>query len=125
VDDWQITKEVRSESLSSFAKIESLTIWVVHCFRLSSPEAPTEEPKVSSENFLELKCNISGTTNYMMQGLSEGMVQEIEKRSETLGRDAVYKEETKIDRLPSCVSRLLSILLSSFITDLFGNFIAT
>ncbi|GAA5844735.1 hypothetical protein JCM3766R1_005261 [Sporobolomyces carnicolor] len=69
--------------------------------KLSSPEAPTEEPKVSSENFLELKCNISGTTNYMMQGLTEGMTQELEKRSESLGRDAVYKEETKIDRLPS------------------------
>ncbi|GAA5995023.1 hypothetical protein JCM5350_005877 [Sporobolomyces pararoseus] len=69
--------------------------------KLSSPEAPTEEPKISNENFLELKCNISGTTNYMMQGLTEGMSQEIEKRSESLGRDAIYKEETKIDRLPS------------------------
>ncbi|GAA6018668.1 hypothetical protein JCM11491_001253 [Sporobolomyces phaffii] len=69
--------------------------------KLSSPEAPAEEPKVSSETFLELKCNISGTTNYMMQGLTEGMSQELEKRSQTLGRDAVYKEETKIDRLPS------------------------
>ncbi|GAA5878193.1 hypothetical protein JCM16303_002879 [Sporobolomyces ruberrimus] len=69
--------------------------------KLSSPEAPSEEAKISSENFLELKCNIGGSTNYMMQGLTEGMSQEIEKRSETLGRDAIYKEETKIDRLPS------------------------
>ncbi|GAA5846356.1 hypothetical protein JCM5353_005260 [Sporobolomyces roseus] len=69
--------------------------------KLSSTEAPTEEAKVTSENFLELKCNISGTTNYMMQGLTEGMAQDVEKRSETLGRDAVYQEESKIDRLPS------------------------
>jgi len=62
---------------------------------------------VSSENFLELKCNISGTTNYMMQGLTEGMTQDLEKRSETLGRDAVYQEESKIDRLPSYVVHLV------------------
>jgi ubiquitin carboxyl-terminal hydrolase 14 len=124
VDDWQITKEVRSESPSSSAKIDILISWFLDRIRLSSPEAPTEESKVSSENFLELKCNISGTTNYMMQGLSEGMVQEIEKRSESLGRDAVYKEETKIDRLPSCVIRPLSIQLSSFVTDLFDDSIA-
>jgi len=84
--------------------------------RLSSTEAPTEEAKLTSENFLELKCNISGTTNYMMQGLTEGMVQDVEKRSETLGRDAVYQEESKIDRLPSYVLSL------SFFTSLSLSF---
>lgn len=39
--------------------------------RLKSAEAPEEEPTVSKEQFLEVKCNISGTTNYMMQGISE------------------------------------------------------
>lgn len=39
--------------------------------RLKSAEAPEEQPTVSKEQFLEVKCNISGTTNYMMQGISE------------------------------------------------------
>ncbi|GAA5823790.1 hypothetical protein JCM10212_001139, partial [Sporobolomyces blumeae] len=69
--------------------------------KLSSPEAPTEPTRTSTEPFLELKCNISSSTNYMMQGLLEGMTQDVEKRSESLGRDAVYKEETRIARMPS------------------------
>ena len=38
---------------------------------LKSTEAPDEEPTVSKEKFLELKCNISMSTNYMMQGIAE------------------------------------------------------
>ncbi|BGP03291.1 Ubiquitin carboxyl-terminal hydrolase 6 [Rhodotorula toruloides] len=68
---------------------------------LKSAEAPEEEPTVSKEQFLEVKCNISGTTNYMMQGISESMEQDIEKNSPSLGRQAVYHETTRISRLPS------------------------
>ncbi|GAA5945898.1 hypothetical protein JCM3775_003340 [Rhodotorula graminis] len=68
---------------------------------LKSAEAPDEEPTVSKEAFLELKCNISSQTNYMMQGLSESMEQDLEKTSPSLGRQAVYHEQTRISRLPS------------------------
>lgn len=40
-------------------------------YRLKSAEAPDEEATTSKEQFLELKANISMTTNYMMQGISE------------------------------------------------------
>ncbi|BGP43280.1 deubiquitinating enzyme [Rhodotorula kratochvilovae] len=68
---------------------------------LKSAEAPEEEPTVSKEQFLELKCNISAQTNYMMQGLAESMEQDLEKNSPSLGRQAVYHETTRISRLPS------------------------
>lgn len=38
---------------------------------LKSAEAPDEPPSIAKEQFLEVKCNISGTTNYMMQGIAE------------------------------------------------------
>ncbi|GAA5840585.1 hypothetical protein JCM11251_007620 [Rhodosporidiobolus azoricus] len=68
---------------------------------LKSDEAPNEEPTVSKEKFLEVKCNISSATNYMMQGIAESMEQDVEKNSLSLGRQAVYKETTRISRLPS------------------------
>ncbi|GAA6018356.1 hypothetical protein JCM10207_000816 [Rhodosporidiobolus poonsookiae] len=68
---------------------------------LKSAEAPDEAPTVLKEPFLEVKCNISMQTNYMMQGIAESMEQDIEKNSPSLGRQAVYKETTRIARLPS------------------------
>ncbi|GAA5962266.1 hypothetical protein JCM8115_004272 [Rhodotorula mucilaginosa] len=68
---------------------------------LKSTEAPDEEPTVSKEKFLELKCNISMSTNYMMQGIAESLEQDIEKNSPSLGRQAVYHETTRVSRLPS------------------------
>lgn len=44
---------------------------MVSLHSLKSAEAPDEEPTVSKEKFLELKCNISMSTNYMMQGIAE------------------------------------------------------
>ncbi|GAA6040426.1 hypothetical protein JCM8097_004543 [Rhodosporidiobolus ruineniae] len=68
---------------------------------LKSDEAPEEPATTSKERFLELKCNISSSTNYLMQGLTESMEQEMEKNSPSLGRQAVYKETTRVSRLPS------------------------
>ncbi|BGP57966.1 hypothetical protein JCM8202_002152 [Rhodotorula sphaerocarpa] len=68
---------------------------------LKSAEAPAEEPTISKEPFLELKCNISMSTNYMMQGIAESLEQDIEKNSPSLGRQAVYHETTRVARLPS------------------------
>lgn len=67
----------------------------------STKEAPEEPATHSRENFSILQCNISGTTNEMTSGISDSLTQNLEKRSETLGREAVYDEERRISRLPA------------------------
>ncbi|KAK0534192.1 deubiquitinating enzyme [Tilletia horrida] len=66
-----------------------------------SPEAPDEPPSFSKDPFTILQCNISGTTNEMTNGILDSLTQSIEKESSSLGRSAVYNEESRIDRLPS------------------------
>ncbi|SCZ99769.1 BZ3501_MvSof-1269-A2-R1_Chr12-2g03471 [Microbotryum saponariae] len=68
---------------------------------LKSPEALGEEPTVSKERFLEIKCPISASTTYMMTGINDSLNQDIEKISPTLSRQAVYHETSRISRLPS------------------------
>jgi ubiquitin carboxyl-terminal hydrolase 14 len=65
-----------------------------------SEEAPDEEPIHGTDGFRDLKCNISGETNHLREGLSIGLNEQFEKRSETLGRDAVYHKTSRIARLP-------------------------
>lgn len=67
----------------------------------SCPEAPAEEPTYSNDSFKVLQCNISSTTNDMSQGIKDSLNQQLEKRSESLGRTAVYDEESRINRLPA------------------------
>ncbi|KAE8234009.1 hypothetical protein CF326_g946 [Tilletia indica] len=66
-----------------------------------SPEAPEEPPSFAKDPFTILQCNISGTTNEMTSGILDTLTQSIEKESSSLGRSAVYNEESRIDRLPS------------------------
>ncbi|SCV73153.1 BQ2448_7078 [Microbotryum intermedium] len=68
---------------------------------LKSPDAPDEEPTVSKERFLEVKCPISASTTYMMTGINDSLNQDIEKTSPTLSRQAIYHETSRISRLPS------------------------
>jgi ubiquitin carboxyl-terminal hydrolase 14 len=65
-----------------------------------SEEAPDEEAQVGTDTFRDLKCNISAETNHLREGLSIGLNEQIEKHSETLGRNAVYKKTSRISRLP-------------------------
>ena len=65
-----------------------------------SEEAPDEEPIHGTDGFRDLKCNISAETNHLREGLSIGLNEQFEKRSETLGRDAIYKKTSRIARLP-------------------------
>jgi ubiquitin carboxyl-terminal hydrolase 14 len=59
-----------------------------------------EEPVTGSNEFLKLDCHISGTTNHLRDGIIAGLEEKLEKRSEVLGRDAVYTKTSKIARLP-------------------------
>jgi len=65
-----------------------------------SEEAPDEEPVHGTDGFRDLKCNISAETNHLREGLSIGLNEQFEKRSETLGRDAIYTKTSRISRLP-------------------------
>ena len=67
---------------------------------LSSAEAPEEEAIKSSDTFLKLECHIDKETSHLRDGLLNGLTEQIEKRSETLGRDAVYTKTSRISRLP-------------------------
>jgi len=66
-----------------------------------SNEENADEPKtVKSDSFLKLSCHISKETNYLLEGLKEGLIEHMTKQSETLGREAKYIRTSKINRLP-------------------------
>ncbi|MBW0471402.1 hypothetical protein O181_011117 [Austropuccinia psidii MF-1] len=64
-------------------------------------EAPEEPSTISKEKWLQLKCNISISTNYMITGIQDGLQQPLEKNSPSLGRSAQYLQSSKISRLPA------------------------
>jgi ubiquitin carboxyl-terminal hydrolase 14 len=66
------------------------------------PEAKEkgEEPVKSTETFYKLNCHINIDTNHLRDGLAAGLSEKIEKKSEALGRDAVYTKTSRITRLP-------------------------
>ena len=59
-----------------------------------------EEPVKSHDKFFKLNCHIGGETNHLRDGLSAGLREPIEKRSEKLGRDTMYLKTSKLSRLP-------------------------
>lgn len=63
-------------------------------------EALEEEPTTTKSEFLALPCNIKVDTNHLREGISIALNGELEKNSPTLGRNAVYKETSRISRLP-------------------------
>ncbi|GLB44135.1 putative peptidase C19 family protein [Lyophyllum shimeji] len=67
---------------------------------LTCDEAPEEPPSVSHESVLKIECNIDITTNFMITGIMKSLDQKVEKRSPTLGRDAVYTQKSRMTRLP-------------------------
>ncbi|KAG6866310.1 hypothetical protein C0991_005777 [Blastosporella zonata] len=67
---------------------------------LTCDEAPEEPSSVTTENVLKILCNINITTNFMLTGIMNSLDQKVEKRSPTLGREAVYSEKSRMTRLP-------------------------
>ncbi|KAF2748957.1 cysteine proteinase [Sporormia fimetaria CBS 119925] len=59
-----------------------------------------EEPVRSEDTFFKLNCHINAETNHLRDGLLSGLEEKIEKRSEALGRDAVYTKRSRISHLP-------------------------
>ncbi|KAJ7146152.1 hypothetical protein C8R44DRAFT_863954 [Mycena epipterygia] len=65
-------------------------------------EAAANEPaSTSTENVLKITCNIDSTVNFMASGIQKSLSQAVIKRSQTLGRDANYTQESRMTRLPS------------------------
>ncbi|KAI5198924.1 cysteine proteinase [Aureobasidium subglaciale] len=60
----------------------------------------TEEPVKGSDVFFKLDCNIRGDTNHLREGVNIALNETIEKRSESLGREATYTKSSRISRLP-------------------------
>lgn len=52
------------------------------------------------ENDMKLQCHISGTTNFMKNGLIESLDEKIEKRSEITGVNSTYSVKKQITKLP-------------------------
>lgn len=64
-------------------------------------EATDQEQTVhTSEPFLKLDCHIDKDINHLRDGIVASLSEQIEKRSEALGRDALYTKTSRISRLP-------------------------
>ena len=63
-------------------------------------DAAAEEAVKGSDVFWKLNCNIRGDTNHLREGVMIALNEKIEKRSESLGREAVYTKSSRISRLP-------------------------
>ncbi|KAK0717210.1 hypothetical protein B0T26DRAFT_740714 [Lasiosphaeria miniovina] len=59
-----------------------------------------ETPTTTKESFLKLNCHIDAQTNHLRDGILNGLKEQLEKKSETLDRDATYTKKSKISRLP-------------------------
>lgn len=89
--------------------------------RLTCDDAPDEEPTITTEKVLKLECNITINTNFLHTGImdvrnhswpmqsnasaneygAQALDQKIEKRSPSLGREAVYTAKSRLSRIPA------------------------
>lgn len=54
----------------------------------------------SKAQFSKLDCHIDGATNHLRDGILAGLSEQLEKKSDVLGRDAMYTKKSKISRAP-------------------------
>ncbi|KIL89414.1 ubiquitin thiolesterase [Fusarium avenaceum] len=59
-----------------------------------------EQPIINKESFAKLNCHIDSSTNHLRDGILAALKEKIEKKSEVLGRDAIYTKTSKISRAP-------------------------
>lgn len=82
----------------SKSSITQLTYGVMTSkLKCTESDDPEEE---SSHPFSKLVCHISINTDYMFEGLRQGLEEELEKTAPSLGRTAVFKKTSRIARLP-------------------------
>lgn len=59
-----------------------------------------EKAITSSDAFYKLDCHIDSQTNHLRDGILAALSEQLEKKSEVLGRDATYTKKSKISRAP-------------------------
>ncbi|KAM0254919.1 hypothetical protein ACHAQJ_006292 [Trichoderma viride] len=59
-----------------------------------------EQAITSRDDFYKLDCHIDSQTNHLRDGILAALSEQLEKRSEVLGRDAIYTKKSKISRAP-------------------------
>ncbi|KAH8648361.1 ubiquitin carboxyl-terminal hydrolase [Xylariales sp. PMI_506] len=72
---------------------------VLECDDPAAKEAG-EQLVHTKDSFLKLNCHIDSATNHLTDGIQNGLIEKIEKKSEALGREATYTRTSKISRLP-------------------------
>ncbi|KAI1851955.1 hypothetical protein JX265_008239 [Neoarthrinium moseri] len=72
---------------------------VLECDDPAAKEAG-EQPVSTKDAFLKLNCHIDTSTNHLTDGIKNGLVEKIEKKSDALGRESTYTRTSRISRLP-------------------------
>jgi len=67
---------------------------------LSNTDNADEPKQVKKETFHKLSCHISGTTNYLIEGLKSSLEEPLTKKSELTGAENQYLRSSKISKLP-------------------------
>ena len=70
----------------------------------SSTCEESDETAVEASTVYTFKCNISQDVNHLHDGFKIGLCEDREKRSEKLGRLALFKGESRITTLPKYLS---------------------
>ncbi|ETO34143.1 ubiquitin specific protease 14-like isoform 1 [Reticulomyxa filosa] len=79
--------------------------WVDFCFGgvfdvNTMCQENADETAFETEPFVKLRCFIDQDTRHVNDGIAKDMTQEIEKRSNTLQRNALFKRTRRISQLP-------------------------
>merc|ERR1711881_622107 len=69
--------------------------------KLKCRESDTEPVSTMKETELQLSCFLDKEVKYLMSGIKNKMSGELEKRAETLNRNAVFEKTSEITRLPA------------------------
>lgn len=72
--------------------------------KLKCNESETEPVTSVKESELQLSCFLDKEVKYLMSGIKNKFSGELEKRAETLDRNAVFSKNTEITRLPAYLS---------------------
>jgi ubiquitin carboxyl-terminal hydrolase 14 len=101
----QIIQQVKQSTKGSDGKegfVDRYLTGSMHASLAPPSEAADNEPVVETEErFDKLRCNIDNNVHHLSEGIMRGLTDEIEKRSETLGRDAVYTKTSRLSRAPA------------------------
>ncbi|RMD43141.1 hypothetical protein DV735_g2018, partial [Chaetothyriales sp. CBS 134920] len=98
----QKVKPADGAGSSNDAFVDKYMAGRLHSVTRPPEEVGDNEPVVEKdESFLKIDCHLSNNEiRHLSEGIKAGLRETLEKRSETLGKDAVYVKESAISRLP-------------------------